>query len=76
MIVTTDLPFLTPQAITDFLDICQPDLEICVPLIRREEFEERFPGLKIEYVRLRDGQWTMGCAFLLSPAQWLGATRW
>jgi CTP:molybdopterin cytidylyltransferase MocA len=67
LLLTTDLPFIIPETITDFLDICPDDLDICLPVIRRTEFENRFPGLTIEYVRLRDGEWTMGCAFLLNP---------
>jgi molybdopterin-guanine dinucleotide biosynthesis protein A len=66
--LTTDLPFVTPQAITSFLDACPPDAAICLPLIRRQDFEARFPGLSIEYVRLPDGELTMGCAFLVRPA--------
>ena len=68
LILTTDLAFLTSQAITSFLDACPGGLDACLPLIRREEFEARFPGLVIEYVRLRDGEWTMGCVFLVNPA--------
>jgi len=68
LVLTTDLPFLTPQAIAGFLDACPPDAEICLPLIRRQEFEARFPGLSIDYVRLPDGELTMGCAFLVKPA--------
>jgi len=67
LIITTDLPFLTAQAVTGFLDACPADVDVCLPLTRRREFEAGFPGLTIEYVRLRDGQWTMGCAFLVSP---------
>jgi len=68
LVITTDLPFLTPSAVTGFLDACPPQADICLPLTRRAEFEGRFPGLAIEYVRLRDGEWTMGCAFLVNPA--------
>ncbi|UCH36082.1 MAG: nucleotidyltransferase family protein [Armatimonadota bacterium] len=67
LIVTTDLPFLTPGAITGFLDACPSEVDICVPLIRREEYEARFPGFAVRYVRLRDGRWTLGCAFLADP---------
>jgi MFS family permease/GTP:adenosylcobinamide-phosphate guanylyltransferase len=68
LIVTTDLPFLTPEAITSFLDACPSELEACVPVIRRDEFEARFPGSSGFYVRLRDGQWAVGCTFLVNPA--------
>ena len=67
LIVTTDLAALTPEAITNFLDACPADADICLPLIRRAEIQARFPGLSLDYVRLRDGEWTMGCAFLVNP---------
>lgn len=66
-ILTTDLPFVTPQAITDFLDAGPKEADACVPLVTRREFEARFPGAEIDYVRLRDGEWTMGCVFLVEP---------
>lgn len=66
LVVTTDLPFLTPAAINGFLEACPATAEVCVPIIRREAFEARFPDCGGDYVRLRDGEWTMGCAFLLN----------
>ncbi len=67
LVVTTDLPFLTPEAINRFLDACPAEAEVCVPLIQREEFEGRFPGHRIRFVRLRDGWWMIGGAFLVRP---------
>jgi GTP:adenosylcobinamide-phosphate guanylyltransferase len=67
LIVTTDLPFVTPDAIADLIDRCSPEADICVPVIERDEFERRFPGSINEWVRLRDGQWTIGGAFLVRP---------
>ncbi len=66
LVVTTDLPFLTAQAINGFLEACPATAEVCVPIIRREAFEACFPDSCGFYVRLRDGEWTMGCAFLLN----------
>ena len=31
LLVTTDLPFLTSRAVTDFIDACPPGLDLCVP---------------------------------------------
>lgn len=67
LILTTDLPFVTSNAINAFLDSCPADIDLCAPIIRREAFEERFPGSENEYVKLRDGEWTMGCSFLVNP---------
>lgn len=68
LIVTTDLPFLTSEAIIGFIDSCNSEIDFCVPLVSRDAFESRFPGTELEYVSLADGQWTMGCAFLVNPA--------
>lgn len=68
LLMATDLPFVTAGAISAFLDACPPDGDICLPVIRREAFQARFPGSVNQYVSLRDGAWTIGCAFLVNPA--------
>jgi GTP:adenosylcobinamide-phosphate guanylyltransferase len=65
MIVTTDLPFLTPQIIQDFIKLCPPDKEICVPLVKASEFRKRFPGTEATFVKLKDDEWTTGCAYVM-----------
>jgi len=67
LILTTDLPFLTADAITGFLDACPPEMELCAPVLSRQEFEARFTRSDSRYVSLRDGDWTIGCAFLIRP---------
>lgn len=64
VIVTADLPFLDPDVISKFLDLCDPNKDFNVPLISREDFEERFPGAEATFVRLHDGFWTTGCMYL------------
>ncbi len=66
LILTTDLPFLTADTLTAFLDACPPDADIAVPIMTEPEFNGRFPGTQNEYVRLRDGGYTLGCAFVLN----------
>ena len=68
LILTTDLPFLRPEAIKGFLDGCPPELDLCVPVIERHEFELRFSRPPARYVHLRDGEWMIGCAVLINPA--------
>lgn len=67
LIATTDLPFLTPEAVNAFLDACPPDADIAVPVVTREAFEAAFPGTASVYVPLRDGAVTLGCVFLVDP---------
>jgi molybdopterin-guanine dinucleotide biosynthesis protein A len=66
LVVTTDLPFLTPQALTQFIEMCSPELDICVPVIERREYEAVFPDSPGVWMRLQDGEWAIGCAFLLN----------
>ncbi len=67
LVVTTDLPFLTPDCIGSYLDACPSGVDVCAPLVDRPSYEACFPTSEIVYVNLRDGQWTMGCAFLVDP---------
>lgn len=70
LIVTTDLPFLTADAILTFIDSCPPEPDVCAPLVGKEAFEARFPGFRrsrSQYVPLADGHWTIGCGFLVNP---------
>jgi CTP:molybdopterin cytidylyltransferase MocA len=68
LIMTTDLPFVTPESVSSFLARCPEAAEIALPLFSKQEFENRFPGSLNSYVRLRDGEWTIGGAFLLSQS--------
>ena len=67
LVVTTDLPFLTPECICGYLDACPEGADICAPLVDQQTFQGRFPKSQTMYVKLRDGRWTMGCAFLVDP---------
>lgn len=63
---TGDLPFLTPAAVKDFLNRCRErEAAFYYPIIPRQIAEERFPGVKRTYARLREGTFTGGNLFLL-----------
>lgn len=65
LVMTTDLPFVTAQAIQQFLDSCADEADICIPIVGRQQFEAHFSGAPGVWLRLQDGEWTLGCAFLL-----------
>lgn len=65
LVVTTDLPFLTPSLLDRFIELCPKDRDICVPLISRREWDARFPSSTATFVKLADGEWTTGCAYLI-----------
>lgn len=67
LIVAADLPFLTAEAIGRFLDACPAGCDLAAPLVRREEFDAAYPATPSTFVRLRDGEVTLGCVFLVDP---------
>lgn len=74
--LTTDLPFVTPDAIASFIDACPPDVQVCYAIVRRGPFEARFPGSPSTYARLKDGEFAAGCAALLDPGVLLERREW
>jgi GTP:adenosylcobinamide-phosphate guanylyltransferase len=65
IVVTTDLPFLTPEIIDHFVEQCPADRDICVPLVNRVAWDARFPNSSATFATLADGKWTTGCAYLM-----------
>ncbi len=65
LVVTTDLPFLTPDVVNRFVEACPADVAITVPLVSKTEFQERFPGCSCSFIRLKDDTWTAGCMYIL-----------
>lgn len=64
---TGDIPFLTPEAVKDFLNRCRErQADFYYPIVPREVAEHRFPEVMRTYVRLRDGSFTGGNLFLLN----------
>ena len=65
LVVTTDLPFLTGEAISRFVAQCPADAELCLPILTQAELDARFPGSPSEFVPLKEGQFTLGSVALL-----------
>jgi len=63
LIVTGDMPFLTPESVRDFLTLCPAAAEICIPIVERTEFERRYPDLIRTDTPLRDGYFRLGGIF-------------
>jgi 2-phospho-L-lactate guanylyltransferase (CobY/MobA/RfbA family) len=66
LIAATDLPFLTVESVTRFLDAA-PNVDITAPVVDRSEFERQYPHTGAIYVPLRGAEITLGCLFLLRP---------
>lgn len=69
LVVASDLPLLTQAALQDFVQSCgQAQAEIYYPVIRREVYQEAYPGSVRTFLSVRDGVFTGGNAVILTPA--------
>ncbi|SHG42788.1 MobA-like NTP transferase domain-containing protein [Thermosyntropha lipolytica DSM 11003] len=66
LIMPTDIPFITREAIEDFLLRSEETgADFCYPITEKKVNEEKFPGVKRTYVTLKEGTFTGGNLFLL-----------
>lgn len=69
LVITSDLPLVTPAIIDSFLSRVSPLAgDLFYPLISREVNEARFPGMRRTYARLKEGVFTGGNVMVLNPA--------
>jgi MobA-like NTP transferase domain len=66
LVVTADIPMLTPQMLREVLDAA-PEVGLVYPIVRREVCEASYPGVRRTYARLKDGSFTGGNLFMLDP---------
>jgi GTP:adenosylcobinamide-phosphate guanylyltransferase len=68
LVATADIPLLTAEAVRDFLAQCgRVEADLYYPIVPKEVNERSFPGNKRTYVRLREGVFTGGNLFLVTP---------
>lgn len=69
LVVTADIPLLTPEAVTDFINQCAQTtvVDLYYPVVARQVNELYYPGNKRTYVRLKEGVFTGGNIFLVNP---------
>ena len=65
LLVTVDLPCLTTDALTDFVEQCDPEAGLNYPLVSSSACEESFPGMKRTTLKLREGVFTGGNVALM-----------
>ena len=67
LIITGDLPLITPAAINDLVEQAESvRADVIYPIIPKESSERSFPGGKRTYVKLRDGVFTGGNGVVLA----------
>ena len=68
LIVSSDIPLLTPEAVEDFLSrAVKLDVDLAYPVIPRMHCESRYPSLKRTYLKTADGVFTGGNLMLVQP---------
>jgi len=68
LVVTADIPLLTPVAIDHFLSQCaEEEVDLYYPIVSREDNNQHYPGNKRTYVQFTDGTYTGGNIFLVNP---------
>ncbi|ADL06842.1 nucleotidyltransferase family protein [Thermosediminibacter oceani] len=61
LIMTCDIPMVTAEAIDDFVKKAKGlNADFCYPIIRKEDTEKKYPGIKRTYARVREGTFTGG----------------
>jgi GTP:adenosylcobinamide-phosphate guanylyltransferase len=66
LVVTADIPFITPEAITDFVSNA-PDADFTYAIVPMEACKARFPMLKRTTLRLAEGTYTGGNLVFVRP---------
>ncbi|WP_135230556.1 nucleotidyltransferase family protein [Deinococcus fonticola] len=68
LVVTADIPMLSATQVTDVLQNAPRDAGLVYPVVRREDCQAAYPGVKRTYATVRDGTFTGGNLFILDPA--------
>lgn len=68
LVVSADIPMLTAQHLQDVLDTAPAEAGLIYPVVRREDCEAAFPGIKRTYATVKEGSFTGGNLFLLDPS--------
>lgn len=69
LILPSDIPFITTEAIDDFIERAEEmGVDFVYPLTSKEVNETKYPGVRRTYARLKDGIFTGGNLFIISSA--------
>ncbi len=71
LVSTSDIPFLTSEAVQDFLQQAHSAAagraDLCCSYVPLARCQERFPEMKRTAIKLREGQFTLGNLMLIDP---------
>jgi len=60
ILCASDIPFVTPQDIRNFLDLVPSDAAVGYPIFEKQEFLARFPGGRDKFAKVGAQYWTGG----------------
>ena len=67
LVLPSDIPFITTEAIDDFISRCKDvNADFHYPLIRKELIEEKYPGMQRTYIKTKEGVFTGGNLLLIN----------
>lgn len=70
LLVTSDIPMLTSEAVDDFLNLCgDMSGDLYYPVISKRVIEAKFASTRRTYVPLKEGTFTGGNLFIINPAK-------
>ena len=67
LLCTSDLPFVTPEAIRWLIDCAPDDADIVFPVIAKQAFEAAFSGSPNTYARLAGKEYIGGSILMVRP---------
>jgi 2-phospho-L-lactate guanylyltransferase (CobY/MobA/RfbA family) len=69
LVVSSDIPLLTAEAVSDFLDRAGPlGVDLAYPIVPKAHCQARYPQLKRTYLKTADGVFTGGNLMLIKPS--------
>lgn len=72
LLLTADMPDVTAEGLRTWLATC-PEADVCYPIVRMEDCEARYPGLRRTALSLREGKFTGGNVALLRTSPFRNA---
>lgn len=67
LICSCDIPYITPEAINDFIDQAQRSgADLCYPIVEKKVTIKKFPAAERTYVKVKEGIFTGGNIFYIN----------
>ena len=68
LVSTSDIPFLTPEGVEDFVQRSMAGgADLCCPFVSLALCQSRFPEMKRTAIKVREGRFTLGNLMLVNP---------